>query len=494
MKTTKKTFKIEIIVNASTKEEKDIHYGMLRFYLEQSYKMANLLVNNLYTNFDISNRIISKNPEFKARMLSNKKELDELDIKYKTLSRKEKNEKEIIINRKRELWEDNKKLKQEVIDLEKGFYINTGSELSKAGNLPIQQTSERVLAEQFSNISSYIRGGISNNVYKCYKRERKELIMGNRTVRTYKKGMPIFFKKTAIRNFEYDVNIKSIVFTWVEIPFAIRFGRDTSNNKAVILKIIQNEYTLCDSSIIMRDDKWFLNLVVDMPVKEQPNLSLDIIVGADLGVVNPLHVCSTNDKWGIKIGNKKSFFDKKKSFFNQRKSLSKSLSQRKGGHGYNTKMEKLIKLKFAEKNYTSTLIHTYVKELIDYAIKVGGGIIKMESLSSLTSEETFKKTLGRFFPVRELQTMIEQKALLNGIIVKYINPYMTSQTCCKCGNTESGQRINRDIFVCNNQSCDAYNKKWDADRNAANNICKSENYIIQENDEKKLENVLVDSN
>lgn len=68
--------------------------------------------------------------------------------------------------------------------------------------------------------------------------------------------------------------------------------------------------------------------------------------------------------------------------------------------------------------------------------------------------------------------MIEGKAKLEGIVVKYVNPAYTSQACSKCGYTSRSNRKNQSDFVC--EECGF---KANADYNASVNIGRSTDYV-----------------
>lgn len=74
--------------------------------------------------------------------------------------------------------------------------------------------------------------------------------------------------------------------------------------------------------------------------------------------------------------------------------------------------------------------------------------------------------------------MIEYKAKLEGIEVKYIDPAYTSQTCSYCG--ERGERKKQEEFVCTNPQCKRRGEKINADFNAARNIAMSKK-IVKDN-------------
>lgn len=86
--------------------------------------------------------------------------------------------------------------------------------------------------------------------------------------------------------------------------------------------------------------------------------------------------------------------------------------------------------------------------------------------------------------------MIEYKAKREGIVVKYVDPYHTSQTCSECGNYEEGQRETQEKFICKSCGFSA-----NADYNASRNIAMSTKYISskEESDYYKLKKLAIEN-
>jgi IS605 OrfB family transposase len=470
---------IQILINSSDKEEKNKHYGMLRLFADECRKAANFIVNQQHINFNIKERIKIYNPEINAKYEIIEKELLQLEQEFKTSANKER--KSEIKLRKKELFDQKKELNESLVDLEKGFYTNSGT-TPKGDNPPIQNSTYQLVAKKFSHLPSYVRSSLNNGVFKNLKKDLPEVLKNNKTVRTYRSKF-IPFQKQAIRGLKFNPQQKEFEFSFLNIPIVTNLGRDRSNNYIILERVVSGEYPLCDSSIILKDNKFFLSLVFKTPVEINTNLSNDISVGVDLGVEIPVFVTSSNDKWGTFFGNKKALFHKKQAFRKQKQALQKSISESsEGGHGYKTKMKKLNDLSNAEKNYTQTLFHTLAKNVIDYAISQNAGVIKLEFLEGINENDSKLKPLVRFWSPRKLQTLIEEKAAKYNIQVLYIDPYHTSQTCSCCGHYEEGQRNNRQYFVCKNPLCSKIEKKQHADRNASVNICNSKEYVLSKED------------
>lgn len=474
------TKKIQILINSSDKDEKNLHYGNIRFMADECVKACNFVVQQQHMNLHIKERIKLYNPEIESQYNLIETEISELEKEFRIT--KDKNRKSEIKKRKSELFTQKKDLDNSLIEYEKDFYVKSGT-TSKGDNAPVQNSTYQLLAKKFKHLSSYIRTSINDNVFKNLKKDRKDVLSGKKSVRSYRSKI-IFFSKHAIRNLKFNPISKEFEFNFLEMPMMTKLGRDKSNNMLTLARVVNGEYLIGDSSIIVEDKKIFLSLVVKAPKNQEQNPILDpnICVGVDLGISVPIFLTSTNDKWGIQIGNKKALFGKKVSFRKQRQAVQKVASQSNGGHGYKTKMGKWNDLRKAESNYTKTLFHTYAKQVVEYAIKHNAGTIKLENLKNIGENDKKMKSLVNLWGPRSLQNLIEEKANKIGIQVFYVDPKFTSQTCSHCDHYEENQRDQRDYFICKNSKCKQHNKKQHADRNASFNIAKSIKFDNSQND------------
>lgn len=474
------TRKIQIEINSSDKDEKAKHYGILRFFADECRKASNFIVNQQHINFNIRERIKLYNPDINLKYEIIETEITELEKEFKTI--KDKIRKQEIKDRKTEIFKNKKELDQSLVELEKDFYSKSGT-TSKGENAPVQNSTYQLIAKKFPHLPSYIRSALNDNIFKNIKKDMKDVLIGNKSVRTYRSKI-IHFQKSALVNFRFNPELKEFEFDFFKMPIKTRLGRDRSNNMSVLAKYLNGEYQIGDSSIVVEDNKFFLLLIVKIPNKliQPEERNPEVSVGIDLGVEIPLFITSTNDKWGKQLGNKNSLFHKKISYRKQKQSLQKSLSENSGGHGYKTKMKKLEDIKKAESNYTKTLYHTLSKNVVDYAIEQKAGIIKMEFLEGIGENDLKMKSLVSLWAPRMLQNFIEEKAKKENIEVIYVDPYLTSQTCAHCNHYEENQREKRAYFTCKNPDCKQFNKKQHADRNASLNIAKSNKIVTSKTD------------
>ena len=151
----------------------------------------------------------------------------------------------------------------------------------------------RYLSKNFPESASYLRRDIATGVDKDFQADLKNgLLRGERSLRAYRRGtLPLHNQDMHLRK---DTE-EEYVLKWIKgIEFAIVFGRDKSNNKVIVDRIISGDYKLSGSKIIndWQKKKWFLFLCFNMPERDN-ELKDDVAVGVDLGIAVPA-VCALN--------------------------------------------------------------------------------------------------------------------------------------------------------------------------------------------------------
>lgn len=446
------TRKIEIIpdIEGLTHEESNKKcYGFLRNIDNKLYKIANNIANSLYGLDNLLNLMRWQNEEY-------------VNCQKALLSKKLSDEEK-----------DDIKQRMEEIDTD---LLTTKNSIAPK---PPQSFAYRAAIESpfATDIPSDIIDTLKQDVFKHYNSSRKEQIQGERTLMTYKRGMPIPFrviKKNKNRIASVDNNY---FLSWFDgIRFKLNFGRDRSNNRAIVDNCIKtNKYKLSQAAKIQQKGrKLYLLITVDIPIEKHIPIK-GKVMGVDLGVVHPAYVAVNNGPERSLIGNGDAFQKQRDTFRRRFRELQRSqLAQ--SGHGRKHKTKSTEDLRGKERNWVQTENHRLSREIVNLAVRWNVETIQMENLKGFgrTSEgeveKTHKRLLGRW-SYFELQKNIEYKALMNGIKVKYVQPAYTSQTCHVCG--QRGDRSERDTFICTNPECECYNKPQDADVNAAINIARS---------------------
>lgn len=460
---------LKIVKDGLTDEEYDQQWKYLYQINNTIYQAANRISTHCLFNDEYEMRLKLHMPRYKEI----EKELKKLDSDKKT---SDKEIRDRLLNERKELDEDVKNKKKDFLQCSK------------------QNSTYQLVSKEFKQyIPSDILANLNQKIQENYNNNQKKIESGERALSTYKKGMEIPFSIRENKRLKLFIKEEGIYLKWFkEILFRLEFGKDASNNRCIVERLIESDrqqknkgedYVANNSSIKLvkygKSTRIFLLLSIDIPAKKQV-LDKDVVLGVDLGIKCPLYLAiNKNDNFKMQIGDIEHFHDQRTMFQKRFKSLQKLICTQ-GGHGRKKKLEPLEKLKEKERNWVHTQNHVYSREVIKQALKQNAGTIHMESLKDFgKGKEGYVKDeykyLLRYWSYYELQSMIEYKAKLEGIEVKYIDPAYTSQTCSYCG--ERGERKKQEEFVCTNPQCKRRGEKINADFNAARNIAMSKKIV-----------------
>lgn len=488
MPTITRKIELKLCTKGLSKEERKAQRDLLFHISNNLYRPANNISSKLYLDENISSLVRLQHREYKTLI----KELD------KAKKRKTTDE-EAIAELERKL----KVCEAEMSDQK--FAILEKYEK----DMPRRTLAYHFATEMEEDIRSEILAQIKDRVYKDFTNDKKEVRAGKRSIRTYKKGMPIPFpfnkniqieykektektgKNTNRSREEYDFFLKWYKCNKTDkqpIRFRLHFGKDRSNNYQIVKRCLNldeqctEKYEFCTSSIQIKtkgkETKFYLLLVVEIPQK-QHTLNKDIVVGVDLGINVPAYVATNITEDRIAIGDRKHFLNMRTAISERFHELQR-LKGTASGKGRKKKLAPLERMKETERNWVHTQNHRFSHDVINFALKVKAATIHIEDLAGYGKDKEGNVTEKKKFFLRkwsyhELQNMIKYKAEKAGITVNYINPAYTSQTCSWCG--QIGKRDGTSFF-CENPKCEQHTKKdIHADHNAARNIAKSKNIV-----------------
>lgn len=440
------TRKVEVRLVSDSSERRSEGYRLMRSWQNRIWRMANDTVNVLYMNDNTLEAAALRNNEFHDRLM---------DAKKRTHTSTNKSDRAQAIRDK------NAVLKE----AEDKFKLFQGDGLTP------QNMCYRILRELNDDIPSSIRSSLNDQIKKNFSKDREEVLRGERSIRTYKNGMPVPFQSKSLlklkKNNSDEFSFSLFPGELKDCHFVVHLGRDRSDNASVLKGLISGEYKLCDSSFTFDGTKLFFLLVISTPKKEA-KLDPEKTIGVDLGVHCMLYYSDPKGKIKGMIGGDGALQMDRRRLVAQRKSLQQRLAHARGGRGRKHKLAPLDRLGKKEKNFASTFNHTYAKQLIDVCLRHEFGLIIMEDLKGLNSK--IDNVMLRHWSYFDLQTKIEQKASKYDIVVKKANPAFTSQTCSSCGYCDKENRKNRDTFSCRNKECVTFGKNRHADLNACINL------------------------
>lgn len=307
---------------------------------------------------------------------------------------------------------------------------------------------------------------------KKFEKDKSEILRGSKSISQYRKDGSFPLRAQAIKNID-KINAKKYTANFsllskegakernckTQVPITLKTGYGAN---AILDRIIDGEYKLCDSRIARKGTKYYL-MVAYQFMSEKAQVDDRNVLGVDLGIVNAAYMATnfSRDRAVIEGNEIITFRQRIEARRNSLLRQGKYAGEGRRGHGRTTALKPIEKLRGKVENFRQTTNHKYAKYIVYTAVKYGCGTIQMEDISGIEKRDVFLRN----WPYYNLQQYIEYKAKERGIVVKYINPQYTSQRCSCCGYIAKGNRKEQSKFEC--VQC---GYKANADYNAAKNI------------------------
>jgi len=342
----------------------------------------------------------------------------------------------------------------------------------------IQNLGYQAISSGYKNIASNIKTAFNAIIFKTINKNFNDIKNGKISIPSFRKTNMTIPSTTQISHIykkdkEYLIKFPLSEYSkkiHKEIEFSLFFGKDSSNNRGIIDKILNGEYTMCDSSFKVEDNDIYLLLTYKFIPKEI-SLDKEKVMGLDLGINRTVaHFITKQNHQPKQIQTDFHIQHEIVKREKHRRSIQQSLKHSKGGHGRKRKTEALSNYQHNSADWTQSQNHKISKDIINLAISCGVGTIKMEDLTGITKKA--KSFFMKSWPYYQLQSYIEYKAKENGIQILWVDPKNTSNTCPTCANSNPDNRndIDKTKFKCINPECEDWGKEKDADLVAAQNI------------------------
>lgn len=231
-------------------------------------------------------------------------------------------------------------------------------------------------------------------------------------------------------------------------------------NYAYAKQYFENPWKFGASKVVRHGDgDYYFHLTVSQEIPDVKITEASTLMGVDVGI-NYLAVASTTDKKceffaGGEIKNLRNTYKKMRARLQSKGTLSaKRVMKRFSGK---------------EKRLMKDVNHCISKKIVEFALENNVSIIGLEDLTGIRDRTQYKvRKKQRYthssWAFRQLQTFIEYKAKQAGVLVEYINPEYTSQTCSRCNHISKNNRKGLKF------RCRACGFEMNADLNAARNI------------------------
>jgi transposase len=279
-------------------------------------------------------------------------------------------------------------------------------------NTSRMNTTYRVLSAYFKGkLPADIISNMNMTLIKNFNADRLAYWKGEKSLRNYKKDMPIPFSGVQIK-FSNDEKGRDFKFSLFKIPFRTYLGKDRSDKRVLLQRALVGQIKICASSIKIVKGKIFLLIALELP-KKQHDLKDHVIAEASLSVEHPITV--NIDKDNFQIGNKEEFLYRRMAIQAARHRIQKASAFNKGGKGRTKKLKSLEHFSEKEKNYVDSRLHLYSRRLIDICVKSQAGTLLL--VNQMNKEEAAKEDefLLRNWSYYGLIEKIKYKASMAGI-------------------------------------------------------------------------------
>jgi IS605 OrfB family transposase len=312
-------------------------------------------------------------------------------------------------------------LQEQIKDL---FYLNDETRIKLAdikkdedGILTTSRMNStyQVLSKNFKGeMPTSILSNLNVALFANFNHEKLAYFKGERSLRNYKRDIPIPFGSGDIKKWQLTENERNFTFNLFGIPFRTYLGKDFMDKKVLLDKMLAGMIKLCASSIQLKNNKIYLLAAFRME-KEKHSLDETVIAEAALSIDYPVIV--TVGKSHYNIGNKEEFLYRRLAIQSARRRLQKAAAYNSGGRGRKKKMQALDRFTEAEKNYVNSRMHVYSRRLIDICVKHGAATLILTGQQD--KEETAKEDefLLRNWSYHALKEKISYKAEKAGIAI-----------------------------------------------------------------------------
>jgi hypothetical protein len=274
-------------------------------------------------------------------------------------------------------------------------------------------TTYQVLSRKFKGeLPMNILAALNNLLVTQYNLERTQYQNGERSLRNYKKTIPIPIPPRNITRIRLSEKGNFYSFTIFGLSFNTYFGKDYDDKPMMWERFMKGEYKLGTSSIVFEDGKIYL-LAVFKYEKTSGEIRSAIIAEAELSIEIPIVVRIGNARY--EIGNKEEFLYRRLAIQKSRIRAQRSVKYNRSSNGTKRKKQNLLSFADKERRYIESKLHLYSRMLINLCIKYGVGnliLVNQEAKEIAAKNDNFLLKNWGYFGLKEL---VRYKANIAGI-------------------------------------------------------------------------------
>ncbi|MYZ60337.1 hypothetical protein EH151_10615 [Elizabethkingia anophelis] len=274
-------------------------------------------------------------------------------------------------------------------------------------------TTARMVYDRFKGeIPTDILGSLNNTIQAVFSKEKVDYWKGLKSLRNFKKDIPIPLPVKCISKMRYDPEKKAFCFNMFAIPVKTFLGRDYTDKRLIMELLLREEIKLCTSQIQLKAGKIYWLAAFEFE-KEKHLLKPEIIAEASLSLEHPIVVKANNVR--TCIGSKEEFLYRRLAIQASQKRVQDGIAYARSGKGAKRKQKAIYKTENLESRYVSHRLHVYSRKLIDFCIQQQAGTLILKNQEDKIGIAKDQEFVLRNWSYYELQTKIKYKAEKAGI-------------------------------------------------------------------------------
>lgn len=238
-------------------------------------------------------------------------------------------------------------------------------------------TTARMVYDRFKGeIPTDILGCLNNTIQAVFSKEKADYWQGLKSLRNFKKDIPIPLPVKCISKMRYDPEKKAFCFNMFAIPVKTYLGRDYTDKRQIIKRLLREEIKLCNSQIQLKDRKIYWLAAFEFE-KDEHVLKPEIIAEASLSLEHPIVAKTGNIR--INIGSEEEFLYRRLIIQASQRRIQEGIAYARSGKGAKRKQKVLYRTENLESRYVSHRLHVYSKKLIDFCIQQQAGTLILKN-------------------------------------------------------------------------------------------------------------------
>ena len=274
-------------------------------------------------------------------------------------------------------------------------------------------TTARMVFDKFKGeIPTDILGSLNNTIQSVFSKEKSDYWRGLKSLRNFRKDIPIPLPVKCISKMRYEEETKAFCFNAFAIPVKTYLGKDFTDKRLIMERLLRDEIKLCTSQIQLKDKKIYWLAVFEFE-KEEHLLNPEIIAEASLSLEHPIVAKANNVR--INIGTKEEFLYRRLAIQASLKRIQNGIASARSGKGAKRKKKALYNRENIESRYVNHRLHLYSKQLIDFCIEQQAATLILKNQEDKIGIAKEQKFVLRNWSYYELQAKIKYKAEKAGI-------------------------------------------------------------------------------